>query len=254
MMASTALFSWALGAMLASIRVGMMFAAAPVFGNVPVPKSVKVILIVGLGAGFSTKLNIGSIDTMELSWLVSAIISEMLIGAAMASALFAGFAAFNVAGRLLDFQIGYSIAGLLDIATKNNMPLIGSIFSMTAVLMFFAIDGHLAIFRVVQLSFDALPIGSSVFGLNLGSLIAYFGSCFAFGFAVVAPVVLCLFLVDIGMAFMSRTMPQMNVFVMSLSLKVIVGLIVLAISFPFAGSIIRKIFDSIFECWNQLLG
>ena len=82
----------------------------------------------------------------------------------------------------------------------------------------------------------------------------YFGSCFAFGFAVVAPVVLCLFLVDIGMAFMSRTMPQMNVFVMSLSLKVIVGLIVLAISFPFAGSIIRKIFDSIFECWNQLLG
>lgn len=86
-MASTAFFSWALGALLASIRVGMMFAAAPLFGNVPVPKSIKVILIVGLGAGFSTKLNIGSIDTMQLSWLVSAMISEMLIGAAMAFAL-----------------------------------------------------------------------------------------------------------------------------------------------------------------------
>lgn len=253
-MNSTAFFAWAFGALLASVRVGMLFIATPIFGNVPVPKFAKVVLIIGLGAGYATKLNIGSIETIEIGWLVGAIISEVLIGAAMASALFAGFAAFNVGGRLLDFQIGYGIAGLVDIATKNNMPLIGSVFSMVAVLIFFAIDGHLAMFRVVQLSYDVLPIGGSVFSLNLGSLIAYFGTCFAFGFAVVAPVVLCLFLIDIGMAFMSRTMPQMNVFVMSLSLKVIVGLIVLAISFPFAGSVIRKIFDSIFESWNQLLG
>jgi flagellar biosynthesis protein FliR len=253
-MNATVFFAWAFGALLASIRVGMLFVSTPVFGNVPIPKSAKVILVVGLGAAFATKLNIGSIETVEVSWLVSAIISEMLIGAAMASALFAGFAAFNVGGRLLDFQIGYGIAGLVDIATKNNMPLIGSMFSMVAVLIFFAIDGHLAMFRVVQLSYTVLPIGSSIYSLNIGALIAYFGTCFAFGFAVVAPVVLCLFLVDIGMAFMSRTMPQMNVFVMSLSLKVIVGLIVLAISFPFAGSIIRQIFNSIFESWNQLLG
>jgi flagellar biosynthetic protein FliR len=253
-MNETVFFAWALGVLLASIRVGMLFVSTPVFGSVPMPKSAKVVLVVGLGAGFASQLNIGSINTIEITWLVSAIVSEVLIGAAMAATLFAGFAAFNVGGRLLDFQIGYGIAGLVDLATRNNMPLLGSVFSMTAVLMFFAIDGHLAVFKVVQLSYEALPIGGSVFSLNLGSLIAYFGTCFAFGFAVVAPVVLCLFLVDIGMAFMSRTMPQMNVFVMSLSLKVIVGLIVLAISFPFAGSIIRRIFDSIFESWNQLLG
>ena len=253
-MNSTALFAWALGALLASIRIGMLFVSTPVFGNVPVPKTAKVVLIVGLGAGFATQLNIGSINHIQAGWLVSAIISEVLIGGAMAATLIAGFAAFNVGGRLLDFQIGYGIAGLVDIATKNNMPLLGSVFSMAAVLIFFAIDAHLAVLKVIQLSYEVLPIGSSVFSLNLGHLIAYFGTCFAFGFAVVAPVVLCLFLVDIGMAFMSRTMPQMNVFVMSLSLKVIVGLIVLAISFPFAGSVIRRIFDSIFESWNQLLG
>ena len=253
-MNSTAFFTWGFGALLASIRVGMLFVNTPVFGNIPIPRTAKVVLIVGLGAGFATQLSIVSIDSVEISWLVGAVVSEMLIGAAMASALFSGFAAFNFGGRLLDFQIGYGIAGLVDIATKNNMPLIGSIFSMAAVLIFFAIDGHLAMLKVVQLSYTALPIGGSIFSLNLGSLISYFGSCFAFGFMVVAPVVICLFLVDIGMAFMSRTMPQMNVFVMSLSLKVIVGLIVLAISFPFAGSVVRKIFDSIFEAWNQLLG
>ena len=253
-MDSTAFFAWGFGALLASIRVGMLFVNTPVMGNVPIPRTAKVVLIVGLGAGFATQLNIGSIDTIDLSWLVGAVITEMLIGAAMASALLTGFAAFNFGGRLLDFQIGFGIAGLVDIATRNNMPLIGSMFSMVAVLIFFAIDAHLAMLKVVQLSYVALPIGGSIFSLNLGSLISYFGACFAFGFMVVAPVVLCLFLIDIGMAFMSRTMPQMNVFVMSLALKVIVGLIVLAISFPFAGSIIRRIFDSIFEAWNQLLG
>lgn len=253
-MNGTALFVWGFGALLASLRVGMLFVSTPVFGNVPIPRTAKIILIVGLGAAFATQLNIGSINDIQMGWLVGVVVSEMLIGAAMASALLIGFAAFNVGGRLLDFQIGYGIAGLVDIATRNNMPLIGSMFSMVAVLIFFAIDGHLAMLKVVQLSYEVLPIGSSIFSLDIGSLIAYFATCFAFGFTVVAPVVLCLFLVDIGMAFMSRTMPQMNVFVMSLALKVIVGLIVLAITFPFAGSVIRKIFDSIFETWNQVLG
>ena len=253
-MSSIEFFSWAFGSVLASIRVGMLFISTPVFGSIPIPRSAKVVLIVGLGAGFATQLNIGSIDQVQMTWLVSAIISEVIIGAAMAASLMAGFAAFNIGGRILDFQVGYGIAGLVDPATRNNMPLVGSMFTIAAVMIFYLIDGHWAMLKVVQLSYEALPIGSHIFNLNLGSLIAYFGSCFAFGFMVVAPVVLCLFLVDIGMAFMSRTMPQMNVFVMSLSLKVIVGLIVLAIAFPFAGNIIRKIFNSVFESWNQLLG
>lgn len=252
-MDNIALFSWGFAALLASIRIGVLFVNTPVFGNIPVPSIAKIVLILGLGAGFATKLNISAIDTIQTSWVISTILAEILIGAAMASALFASFAAFNIGGRILDFQIGYGIAGLIDIATKNNMPLIGSILTMVATMLFFVIDGHLAILKMVQLSYDAFPVGSNIFNLNIGSLIAYFGTCFSFGFMVVAPVVLCLFLVDIGMAFMSRTMPQMNVFVMSLALKVVVGLIVLAITIPFAGGIIRKIFDSIFESWSQLL-
>ena len=109
---------------------------------------------------------------------------------------------------------------------------------MLAVLIFFAIDGHLVMLRLLQLSFVKLPPGTGVAGLNIGALIAYFGSCFVFGFAIVAPIVLGLFVVDLGVAFMSRTMPQMNVFVMSMALKVIVGLMMLAICF--AGGLIQR--------------
>ncbi|HPN02247.1 MAG TPA: flagellar biosynthetic protein FliR [Methylotenera sp.] len=237
-----------------SIRIGMLFISTPVFASVKIPAPAKVVLVIGLALAMSKGLNADGFSSINLSWLISVMISEVLIGAAIAATLIAGFASFSIGGRLLDFQIGYGISGLVDIATRSNMPLLGSLLSMTAVLIFFGLDGHWALLQVVKLSFDAIPIGSSIFDLNLAKLIAYFGSCFSFGFAVVAPVVLCLFLIDIGMAFMSRSMPQMNVFVMSLAIKVIVGLIVLAMSVPFAGGVVKQIFESIFNMLNHLLG
>jgi flagellar biosynthesis protein FliR len=253
-MTPSAILIFAFGVLLASIRVGMLFVSTPVFGAVKIPAPAKVVLVVGLGLALVNRLNLNGLASVEFSWILSAVISEVLIGAAIAAALFAGFASFNLGGRILDFQIGYGIAGLVDIATRNNMPLLGSIISMTAVLIFFGLDGHWALLQAVKLSFDAIPLGSSLFDLDLASLIAYFGSCYVFGFTVVAPVVLCLFLIDLGMAFMSRTMPQMNVFVMSLALKVVVGLATLAISLPFAGGTIKRVFESIFDSINLLLG
>lgn len=213
----------------------------------------KVILIFGLAAGLAAGLPTVNPHHISVGWVFSAVLHEVIIGAAMAAGLFAGFAAFHVGGRLLDFQIGFGIAGLFDIATRNSAPLLGTVFSMAAVLIFFAVDGHLVMLRILQLSFLKLPPGTGISSINIGALIAYFGTCFVFGFALVAPVVLCLLLVDIGVAFMSRTMPQMNVFVLSLGIKVIVGLIMLAITLPFAGGLIQTIFESIFKNWNQVL-
>ncbi|MCB5191868.1 flagellar biosynthetic protein FliR [Methylobacillus arboreus] len=240
--------------MLVSARLSVLFIAAPVFGSVPVPARAKIILIVGLAAGLASTVNVPSMSGFSPEWLISAMLSELLVGAAMAAALFAGFGAFHFGGRLLDFQSGYGIASLVDLATRNNAPLIGSLLTMLAVLMFFLVDGHLAMLKVLQLSFTAFPIGAGITSLDIGLLIAYFGSCFVFGFAIVAPVVLCLFLVDMGMAFMSRTMPQMNVFVMSLGLKVLVGWVVLAIAVPFSAGLVRSVFESIFNVWNKVLG
>lgn len=253
-MVSTALFSWAAGVLLISVRLAMLFIATPVFASIPVPTMARVVLILGLSAGFAGVVHVSALQVFDLGWLLAAVLHEMVVGAAMAAGLFAGFGAFHFGGRLLDSQIGFGIAGLLDIATRNNAPLLGSIFMMLAALIFFAVDGHLVMLRMLHMSFTRLPPGTELAALNIGALIAYFGSCFVFGFAIVAPVVLCLFMIDLGVAFMSRTMPQMNVFVMSLALKVIVGLIMLAITLPFAGGLIQTIFESIFNNWNQVLG
>lgn len=250
----TSLVPWLMGIFLISIRLSMLFVSTPIFGGVPMPTMAKIVLIVGLSVVFSGTVHFNNMQPFDILWLIEAIVHEVIVGACIASGLIIGFAAFHFGGRLLDYQIGYGISGLFDMATRNNMPLLGTVISMTALLIFFAADGHVVMLRVLQLSFTKLPVGTSLSMLNLGALIAYFGTCFTLGFAIVAPIVLCLFILDLGVAFMSRTMPQMNVFVMSLALKVIVGLIMLAIVLPFAGGLINKVFESIFNNWDQVLG
>lgn len=240
-----------MGVLLVSVRIAMLFIATPPFAGIPVPAVARVILIVGLAAGMVGGFNAPAV-TLDLIPLAAAVLHEAIVGAAIAAGLFAAFSAFQFAGRLLDFQIGFGIASLVDLATRNNAPLLGTLLSMLAAIFFFSIDGHLALFRLLSLSLVKLPPGTGIGALDFGALAAQFGTCFSFGMILVAPVVLCLFLVDIGMSFMSRTMPQMNVFVMSMSLKVMVGLALLAITVPFAGGVIHRVFDSMFDGWSRV--
>ena len=69
-----------------------------------------------------------------------------------------------------------------------------------------------------------------------------------------APAVFTLLLVDAGMAFAARTMPQVNMFIVGLPLKILVGLMVLAISLNYVGPLLQRIYGSIFRYWEQIIG
>lgn len=244
---------WAMSVLLTSVRVGVLFLAVPPFGAVRIPVMVRVVLVlvlasalVGPGGGLKAGL--------EPVSLIGATLHEAVVGGAIALGLFSAFGAFQFAGRLLDLQIGFGVASLVDLATRSSAPLLGTVLSMMAAVYLFAIDGHLALLRLVKLSLEKLPAGTGIGAMDPSALLAQFGSCFAFGFVIVAPVILCLFLVDVGMSFMSRTMPQMNVFVMSMSLKVLVGLFVLATSVPFANGVSRRVFENAFETLTGVVG
>ncbi len=231
----------------------MIFISTPLLGNVPVPRTAKVILILGLSLLFlnQTQLNPAFLNQTVF---VELIVTECLAGAMLACSILATFAVFHFAGRLLDSQIGFGLAGLVDLATRNNMPLLGTVLSMAAIWVFMALDGHWALMQVVQLSYEVIPLGSTFYQLNPQAMVAYFGSVFSLGFMLVAPVVAALFIVDLAMAFMSRTMPQMNVFVMSLAVKVVVGLLLLAMTLPHAGFLLRRIFEGLFNHYDVFLG
>jgi flagellar biosynthetic protein FliR len=88
--------------------------------------------------------------------------------------------------------------------------------------------------------------------ISLAAIMQQFGLMFSLGFILVSPLVVILLLLDVAMAIAARTMPQMNIFMLSMPIKIAIGLSMLAISAPHLKNIFQRVFESIFEYWSHL--
>jgi flagellar biosynthetic protein FliR len=245
--------AWIAAVLLVSIRVGPMLILTPVLGSTTIPVRARVLFALALSAMIvgSTRATWG-IDLTSGGALVSAALAELMIGAALAFGLVAAFAAFLFGGRLLDLQIGFGVASLIDPSTRGQSPLLGTLLNLVAIAVFFAADGHHVLIRGLAESLDRFPPGTSLSSLQIDAMVAQFGVVFVYGLAIVAPAVVALLLLDVAMAVATRTMPQMNVFIVSMPLKVVVGLLVLALSTRYLLPAMQRIFETIPRYWDGL--
>jgi flagellar biosynthetic protein FliR len=240
--------------LLVALRLGVALVLTPVLAFGAVPTRFRVILVVGfaglLVAVTGTRAAGGTIDVVGFAGMAA---SEAVLGALLGFGILAAFAAFQLAGRVIDLQLGFGVVTLIDPATRGHAPLLGTLLWMTAVAVFFAIDGHHALLRAFALSLEALPPGTALREGAIAPVVAQFGLMFSFALAIAAPVIFTLLLVDTVVAVMARTMPQMNIFFVSLPLKVLVGLLTLALAVVHAGPVARRCFESIFTMWEGVL-
>jgi flagellar biosynthetic protein FliR len=241
--------------LLVSIRFGAVFLLSPLFTLANIPVQFRVLFILGFSLIIILGLN-AKIVVMPtgLGELLSMAVHELLIGGLFAFGIFAAFGAFLFGGRILDFQMGFGVANLIDPATNTQNPLVGTVLSYMAIMAFFLINGHHMILRGLAYSLEKVPPGVPFSGINLSALVAQFGVMFIYGLAVVAPAVIALLFIDVGMAFAARTMPQVNMFIVGIPLKIFVGLTVLAISINYMSPLLEKLYASIFQYWEQVLG
>lgn len=246
---------WLLTTLLVSVRLGAVLLMTPVFASLGLPLQVRVLLVLALSvtlvSGMAPELvntTLGSAANLAL-----AAANELVVGSLLALALFASFAAFQFAGRIMDIQMGFGVAGLLDPATRNHAPLLGMILNLTAVLTFFLIGGHRLLLRGLAFSLERIPPGARLTALPIGTVIEQFGGMFVYATLLAAPVMTVILLVDIGMAMMARTMPQMNVFIIGLPLKILVGLVVLAVSLGSIGPAFARVLDGLFSSWQKII-
>lgn len=247
---------WIFGTLLTSIRLGPLFIAAPGLGSLRIPAMARGLFVLGISA----MLVSGSIAEMrfvppaDLGTLLVMALSELMVGTTLAFGLIAGFAAFQLGGRIIDLQIGFGIANIFDPATRAQTPLLGSALQLAALMVFFSMDGHLLLMRGVAYSLGQIPLGTTFSELPIAAIVAQFGAMFTFGLAIVAPVMIVLLMLDVGLATISRTMPQVNVFFVMIPIKVFAGLVVLAVSLHYMGPVMRRVFESIFAYWQTVLG
>jgi len=246
--------AWLAMVLLVSLRIAPLFIVAPVFGSVPAPTLFRAALIVSFSAAIvSATATAFAAPLVSLEQLLAYSMTELLVGAALAFGLAAAFGAFLFAGRLLDFQFGFGIANLIDPTSRSRAPLLGTVLNLLAITVFFAADGHLLLIRELALSLEHFPPGRSIAELNFPAVSAQFGLMFAMGLTIAAPAMFAILLLDIGFAAASRTMPQMNVFIVAIPFKIALGLLVLALSLRYLGAAMNRVFESIFQYWNAVL-
>ncbi|MGD9364173.1 MAG: flagellar biosynthetic protein FliR, partial [Desulfobacteraceae bacterium] len=124
---------------------------------------------------------------------------------------------------------------------------------LAGVLTFFLLDGHHMLIRGFAYSIEQLPLGQGIASIQIDAVIAQFGKMFVYGLMLVAPAVFALFLLDIGLAVAARTMPQINIFILGLPLKIFVGSILLALSLKYLSPLLKRIFESLFRYWEHIL-
>src|SRR5690554_5674984 len=133
-------------------------------------------------------------------------------------------AAFQLAGQMIDVPMGFGLANVLDPQQGIRMPIVGQLQQIIALWIFLLVDGHHVLFRALVESYRLLPVGNLPFFAHGTELVVRaFSSMFLLGFTIALPIVGVLFLTNIGLGILVRLIPQVNVFMVSFPLKIMIG-------------------------------
>jgi flagellar biosynthetic protein FliR len=182
---------------------------------------------------------------------------EILIGVAIGFSVRLLFSAISAAGDLIALQSGFGFARFMDPFTMTQVSPLEQAKNLLAMMIFFALDGHLILVRGLAVSFRDLPLGGGVIREPLIThFIAGTARIFDIGLRLGAPIIVTLFLVELSLGILSRMIPQVNIFVEGLPLKILVTLMVFSLSLgvmvPFMANVFKGLDGELFRIFRYM--
>lgn len=237
---------WLYATFLLSVRLAPVL-LSPVLGTANLPGPVRGLLGISLSGLLAYGMRL-SLPLPANGWVLAGqAMTELFIGVLLGFGVQAAFGALSFAGRVLDTQIGFGLAGVISPMTRQSGSVIGLMFELLAVAYLYAVNGHHMLLHAMALLLESLPVGQAA-SLQLAEMaVAQFGVLFLLALALAAPLLIALFAIDVGVALISRSMPQFNAFIMAMPVKVGVGLAVLAVMLPRLGSFFERWLASVFD-------
>ncbi len=178
--------------------------------------------------------------------LLLAIVREILIGLSISFAVRLLFAVVQATGEIVGFQTGFGFARMVDPVSSGQSSILEEFLYILSLVMFFSVDAHHIVVRGIQASFKELPLGSAAV---TSGLFTYFatasGRIFALGLKYGAPLIVALFLIELSLGLLSRMIPNMNIFVEGLPVKIFVSLTILSLALSFIAPALGTLFKGI---------
>ena len=223
------------------LRVGALIMFFPIVGSPQVPGRIKVGLILFVSiAVFPVVRATPMHDPKSLFELVVNLFSEITIGLAVAYSARLMFTAVQIAGTVVDFQMGFGVVNVIDPQTETQVSVTAQFQNILAILFFLALDAHHIIIGAIVESFfliNPFQINFSTFTPEI--ILLLFKATFVTAVKIAAPIMAILFFISVGLGLVARTVPQMNVFIVGFPLQIGVGLLMVGLSMSFFSIVVQ---------------
>lgn len=197
------------------------------------------------------------IHSFPLGEMVLLILKEFMVGIVLGMVANILFYAVQLAGALLDLLIGFSMASLFDPTFGTNSQITGRFKNILAILVLLATNGHLLLIQGILASFDWISLQAFVPAWMDGRLSTFLMDCvqqmFIIGFLMAAPLIGTLFIVDVALGIIARTVPQMNVFVVFPPVKILIHFFMYIFILPGFFYLLKVLFETMFGSMNSIL-
>jgi flagellar biosynthetic protein FliR len=244
--------------LLMMLRVSALIISSPIFGRKNIPNMAKIglclVLTYVIFAGHPMTEPIAYRGLLEFAVLC---LKELLFGLVLGYVTTLFFSVVQTAGYIIDTQVGFGMVSVLDTQTGTAVPVTGNFLYVVLMVCFFGVNAHHQLIRILSATVESIPIGQVTLRAELGTTaLRVFAMAFVLAVNVAMPVVAAGLLGEVIMGVVVRTVPQMNIFVVGIPLKIILGLLALIAMLPiyvaFTGTIFESMFDGIAGMFQTL--
>jgi flagellar biosynthetic protein FliR len=183
------------------------------------------------------------------------IASEVGIGLIIGLAVQLLFVGVQLAGQMAGFQMGFAIANVVDPVSSLQIPMLSQFLYLFSMVLFLSLDLHHHFLIALMEAFERIPLWGASYDENLFELIMKMASgCFVVAVKIGAPVMAALLLTSVALGLIARTVPQMQIFIVAMPLKIILGLVFLGLSIPFCVNFLQRAFVTLGETVRAMTG
>ncbi|VTU33412.1 flagellar biosynthetic protein FliR [Variovorax sp. PBL-E5] len=240
---SAQLTAWLVAFLWPFVRMLALVSTAPVFGEIWVPRQVKVAIAALLALVLAPTLGpLPPVPVVSVGgiWIL---VQQVLIGVAMGFTMRMVFAAVMAAGEYIGLQMGLSFASFFDPMSGGSTMVVAQLLNMLAMLIFIAVDGHLLLVSALADSFQTLPIADAPLAAQ-GWMFLVLGASriFSTGVMLSLPLVTALLTLNLAMGILNRASPQFSIFAVGFPLTLLAGVGMLGLLMPQLGAFLEPRF------------
>ena len=220
---------------------------APFFSNKMFPMHVRVAFTLMASLVMAPSLPLERIPaTVNLGGATTFIIGELLVGLVIGFVAMCVFAGLQFAGQMISFQMGFSLINMIDPQSNVQVPVFSAFYSYLGLLLFLLIDGHHWFLQAINESFNYIGVGGMpIHALPIKSIVSMSAQILVIGVRIAGPIIAVTVITDILVGIIGRTAPQINILIVGMPLKLLIGFSCMSVSLYFIPRYLGNIFSSL---------